>query len=239
MLIKKKEIALLLIFLSLVVTNLFAENYYFKRYDKENGLSQQTVFCAVQDRRGFLWFGTKVGLNRFDGTKFKNYVADPEQPNSLPNNTVLALAEAPDGSLWLGTSDGLCIYNPEKDTFAPFVSADLTIEGLIDNLVFDKQGNLWVINSKGIYCLDVKNGNHKFFPASDFFVPTGITVTQSGSVWVLGLDGNIYLFNPQRMEFSFYPILTKEEKTKHILLYRILECSNGDLVVTTDRKSVV
>ena len=96
MLIKKKEIALLLIFLSLVVTNLFAENYYFKRYDKENGLSQQTVFCAVQDRRGFLWFGTKVGLNRFDGTKFKNYVADPEQPNSLPNNTVLALAEAPD-----------------------------------------------------------------------------------------------------------------------------------------------
>lgn len=40
--------------------------------------------------------------------------------------------------------------------FAPFVSADLTIEGLIDNLVFDKQGNLWVINSKGIYCLDVK-----------------------------------------------------------------------------------
>ena len=208
MLIKKKEIALLLIFLSLVVTNLFAENYYFKRYDKENGLSQQTVFCAVQDRRGFLWFGTKVGLNRFDGTKFKNYVADPEQPNSLPNNTVLALAEAPDGSLWLGTSDGLCIYNPEKDTFAPFVSADLTIEGLIDNLVFDKQGNLWVINSKGIYCLDVKNGNHKFFSASDFFVPTGITVTQSGSVWVLGLDGNIYLFNPQRMEFSFYPILT-------------------------------
>lgn len=235
MLIKKKEIALLLIFLSLVVANLFAENYYFKRYDKENGLSQQTVFCAVQDRRGFLWFGTKVGLNRFDGTKFKNYVADPEQPNSLPNNTVLALAEAPDGSLWLGTSDGLCIYNPEKDTFAPFVSADLTIEGLIDNLVFDKQGNLWVINSKGIYCLDVKNGNHKFFSASDFFVPTGITVTQSGSVWVLGLDGNIYLFNPQRMEFSFYPILTKEEKTKHILLYRILECSNGDLVVTTDR----
>lgn len=90
-------------------------------------------------------------------------MADPEQPNSLPNNTVLALAEAPDGSLWLGTSDGLCIYNPEKDTFAPFVSADLTIEGLIDNLVFDKQGNLWVINSKGIYCLDVKMEIISFF----------------------------------------------------------------------------
>ena len=233
--IKRKEIILLLIFLFLVVANASAENYYFKRYDKENGLSQQTVFCAVQDSRGFLWFGTKVGLNRFDGTKFKNYVSDPEQPNSLPNNTVLALAEAPDGSLWLGTSDGLCTYNPEKDTFAPFTSLDLTIEGSIDNLVFDKQGNLWVINSKGIYCLDIKTGNHRFFSAADFFIPTGITVTQSGSVWILGLDGNIYLFNPQRMDFSSYPILTKEEKTKHILLYKILECSNGDLVVTTDR----
>ena len=235
MLIRKKEIVLLLVTLFLVVTDLFAENYYFKRYDKENGLSQQTVFCAVQDSRGFLWFGTKVGLNRFDGTKFKTYVSDPEQPNSLPNNTVLALAEAPNGSLWLGTSDGLCVYNPEEDTFAPFAGSELKIEGPIDNLVFDKQGNLWVINSKGIYCLHVKNGNHRFFPSTEFFVPTGITVTQSGSVWILGLDGNIYLFNSQHMDFSSYPILTKEEKTQHFLLYRILECSNGDLVVTTDR----
>lgn len=104
MFIRRKEIALLLISLFLVITNLFAENYYFKRYDKGNGLSQQTVFCAVQDNRGFLWFGTKVGVNRFDGVKFKTYVSDPEQSNSLPNNTVLALAEAPDGFLWLGTS---------------------------------------------------------------------------------------------------------------------------------------
>ncbi|WP_308759418.1 two-component regulator propeller domain-containing protein [uncultured Bacteroides sp.] len=235
MFIRRKEIALLLISLFLVITNLFAENYYFKRYDKGNGLSQQTVFCAVQDNRGFLWFGTKVGVNRFDGVKFKTYVSDPEQSNSLPNNTVLALAEAPDGFLWLGTSSGLCVYNPEEDTFAPFNDSELKIEGSIDNLTFDKQGNLWVINSKGIYCLNSKNGNHHFFPSTDFFIPTGITITQSGSVWILGLDGNIYLFNPQRMDFVSYPILTKEEKAQHILLYRILECSNGDLMVTTDR----
>lgn len=230
-----KKITLVLVFSFWGVTNLFADNYYFRRYNKENGLSQQTVSCAIQDSRGFMWFGTKIGLNRFDGTRFKTYVSDPEQPNSLPDNGVVALAEAPDGSLWLGTLNGLCIYNPEKDIFTPFASPDITIKGLVDKLVFDKQGNLWALNSDGIYCLDIQTGKHKFFPAQDYFSPTGITITQSGSVWILGFDGNIYLFNPQGMNFSSYPILTDEEKAMHIVPYRILECSNGDLVITTDR----
>ncbi len=234
MYLRKLTLALSALFL-LVVPGLKAENYYFKRYDKESGLSHQTVFCALQDKRGFMWFGTKAGLNRFDGTNFKVYVADPEQTSALISNTVLSIAEGPDGSFWIGTSLGLCSYDPEKDVFTPFTNQEVVIKDAVDNLAFDKQGNLWVINVHGIYCLDIKSGKCRAFPVSEFFVPTGMLVTQSGSVWILGLDGNIYLYDPAHDHFTQYAILTEDEKKRHIMLYRILECSNGDLMVTTDR----
>lgn len=225
----------LIICLILFVNPVSAENYYFKRYGKENGLSHQTVFCALQDSRGFMWFGTKSGLNRFDGTNFKVYMYNNDVPYSLINNTVHALAEGTDGLFWIGTSDGLCVYDPQKDMFSPFHGVNCSIEEAIDHLTFDKQGNLWCTNYKGIYCVDTNSGKCIFFPVLDYFVPTGLKVTQSGSVWFLGMDGNIYLYNHQNKSFISYPVLTANEKAQHIHLYSILECSNGDLLVTTDR----
>lgn len=221
-----------------ILPSLAIGNYYFKRYDKANGLSHQTVFCALQDQRGFMWFGTKAGLNRFDGTNFKVYVADRDVLYALSNNMVLSLAEGPDGSFWIGTSDGLCKYDPEKDLFTPFSNKNLTIEGAVDNLAFDKQGNLWVMNLKGVYCINIHTGQCSFYSTANYFIPTGLVVTQSGSVWILSTDGNIYLFNPQRRDFRPYPILTEDEKAQHVNLYRALECNNGDLLVTTDRIGV-
>lgn len=231
MFLRKATILLFAILLSLSASNLKAENYYFKRYDKESGLSHQTVYCALQDSRGFMWFGTKAGLNRFDGTNFKVYVSEAEQPYTLPSNTVLSIVEGPDGLFRIGTTEGLCSYNPEKEIFIPYPD----IKGAVEHMAFDKQDNLWVINISGIYCVNIHTGTHRFFPVSEHFVPTGILVTLSGSVWILGVDGNIYLYNSQRNNFISYPILTEEEKKRHILLYRILECSNGDLIITTDR----
>ena len=227
-----KNVAIILsgIFL-LAVSGIKAENYYFKRYDKESGLSHQTVYCALQDSRGFMWFGTKAGLNRFDGTNFKVYVSELEQPHTLPSNTVLSIVEGPDGFLWIGTTEGLCSYNPEKEIFIPYPD----IKGAVEHMAFDKQDNLWVINVSGIYCVNIHTGAYRFFSVSEHFAPTGILVTLSGSVWILSIDGNIYLYNSQRNNFTSYPILTEEEKKRHILLFRILECSNGDLIVTTDR----
>lgn len=72
----------------------------------EQGLSQSSVFCTLQDRRGFLWFGTEDGLNRYDGYSFRIFRPDVNDPRSISSNFILSLAEDPRGRIWVGTSGG-------------------------------------------------------------------------------------------------------------------------------------
>ena len=72
----------------------------------EQGLSQPNVMAILQDRVGFMWFGTQAGLNRYDGVEMAVYRHDPGDPASLSHNLVYALSEDPSGDLWIGTVGG-------------------------------------------------------------------------------------------------------------------------------------
>ena len=63
-------------------------SFYFKHYQVEQGLSNNAVLCSLLDTTGFLWFGTKDGLNRFDGYSFKTYRQEPDNPESQSSNFV-------------------------------------------------------------------------------------------------------------------------------------------------------
>jgi len=65
----------------------------FERISVEQGLSHSTVACVLQDSRGFMWFGTRDGLNRYDGAGVQVYKHDPQDANSLGHNQISALAE--------------------------------------------------------------------------------------------------------------------------------------------------
>ncbi len=78
----------------------------FHHLSRQQGLSQATVNCFLQDRTGFLWIGTQDGLNRYDGYGFRVYKTDPTDPRTLPANWIEALAEDEAGDLWIGTLGG-------------------------------------------------------------------------------------------------------------------------------------
>jgi ligand-binding sensor domain-containing protein/signal transduction histidine kinase len=82
------------------------ENLRFQRLSVKDGLSQNTVKCIIQDSRGFIWFGTSDGLNRYDGSTFHKYRHDPDNPFSLSHNVVASLAVDQSGTLWVGTNGG-------------------------------------------------------------------------------------------------------------------------------------
>ena len=69
------------------------EKYYFKHLGLEQGLSQSSVLCIMQDHTGFMWFGTKDGLNRYDGNSFKIFQYKYDDPTSLGNNVINSLFE--------------------------------------------------------------------------------------------------------------------------------------------------
>ncbi|MEC8885050.1 MAG: two-component regulator propeller domain-containing protein, partial [Bacteroidota bacterium] len=81
------------LFLLVFVQVVLGQDYYFEHYTVENGLSHNTVLSSLQDSKGFLWFGTKDGLNRFDGYAFKRFQNKPNDQKHLLGNYVESLLE--------------------------------------------------------------------------------------------------------------------------------------------------
>src|SRR5438552_15909445 len=90
----------------------------FKRFSLEQGLSESYISCILQDRRGFMWFGTQDGLDRFDGYGFTIFKHNAKDPNSISNNYVTSICEDRYGSIWVGTmGGGLNRFDPKSQHF--------------------------------------------------------------------------------------------------------------------------
>jgi signal transduction histidine kinase/ligand-binding sensor domain-containing protein/CheY-like chemotaxis protein len=127
----------------------------FQRLSLDDGLSQSTVFCIAQDHRGFLWFGTEDGLNRYDGHTFRIYKCDPENPNSLGFSYIKALHEDRAGRLWVGSfGGGLSRYDRATDQFIRYQYREENPSGLssdsIQTLCEDRSGTLWIGTTSGL-----------------------------------------------------------------------------------------
>ncbi|MFO7722005.1 MAG: two-component regulator propeller domain-containing protein, partial [Bacteroidales bacterium] len=126
------------------------------RYEK--GLSQNTVQCIMQDRFGFLWFGTWDGLNKYDGYSFAIW----NEENGLSSQNIQALLEDHDGLIWIGTEDGLNVYDRAKDQISIFRHDHRNESSLVHNrirsLCLDKQGDIWIGTNRGISHYQKKTG---------------------------------------------------------------------------------
>ena len=136
------------------------------RFDElslEEGLSQTIVECITQDQRGFMWFGTEDGLNRYDGYTFNVLRHDPENPNSLVYNHILSLYVDRAGYIWIGTFDsGLDRFDPYSENFVHYRS-DLENPGSLSNdhvisIFEDSSSDLWVGTMIGLNRLDRDTG---------------------------------------------------------------------------------
>lgn len=175
------------------------KHYYLKCLDVRNGLSQNTVYAILQDRTGFMWFGTKDGLNRYDGSSFKQFKYDRTDKHSIGNNYILSLYEDINGNIWIGTDVGLYIYYPERDIFEAFkqLSAEqTTIDYAVPMINGDKDGGIWImVESQGIFYYNVGTQELKNYTLKDFpFITSKVnclTFDNSGTIWIYG-DGLFY-----------------------------------------------
>src|SRR5699024_2157323 len=88
-----------------------ADKLRFRQITDNNGLSQNFVTCLLQDHRGFMWIGTKNGLNRYDGYAFTIYRNNPSRANSLNSSYITSLYEDPYHYFWVGTRNGLNLFD--------------------------------------------------------------------------------------------------------------------------------
>jgi signal transduction histidine kinase/ligand-binding sensor domain-containing protein/CheY-like chemotaxis protein len=113
------------------------------------GLSQSSVYCMLQDHKGFIWVGTKDGLNRYDGYEFITYKYDQTDLNSLSNNEITCLEADNNKYLWIGTrSGGINKFNLASGKITRF--NNLTYDELVRDLLVDSLNNLWAATSEGL-----------------------------------------------------------------------------------------
>ena len=112
----------IIFFLSTISINLFArEQVTFQHFSVDNGLSQNTVMAIMQDRKGFMWFGTWDGLNKFDGYEFTIYKSRPGDLSNISTNRIDMIHEDKSGYLWIQTYDGkFHRFNPKTEQFYSF-----------------------------------------------------------------------------------------------------------------------
>ena len=121
----------------------------------EQGLSQSSVRAILQDSRGFMWFGTEDGLNRYDGYNFKTFKPDPDVSSSLSDRWINAILEDEQGLIWVATGQGgISRYDPSTQQFTRFVHDTQNPSSLSDNhvnvLYKDKDGRIWIGTHGGL-----------------------------------------------------------------------------------------
>ena len=137
----------------------------FELIDREDGLSNLSVSSIVQDKNGFLWFGTQMGLNRYDGREIKTYKTRPFAEQGLIHNLIQTMYyDEEKHELWIGTYQGLSRFNIAAETFISYPPGE---NGLSNSVVVaitkDSGGNIWVGTLNGLNILEPESGKIERF----------------------------------------------------------------------------
>ena len=137
------------------IASLSAQDYNFRSISLDDGLSQSSINAIEQDQKGFVWFGTQDGLNRFDGINFKIYKKNPFDNHSISGNHITAILEDRQGRLWVGTREnGLNLFDAKQDAFIRFQQEENNTNSIVSNninfLYEDDLGQIWLGTSHGI-----------------------------------------------------------------------------------------
>lgn len=125
------------------------KNIKFDQLDINDGLSQNNVLCVLQDSRGFMWFGTRDGLNRYDGYKFTLYRNKEADNSSISGNFISAIAEDKEGNIWVATGkNGLNCFNLSTEKFTRYTREGKNQFAISSNqlqsVTIDSDGNIWI-----------------------------------------------------------------------------------------------
>ncbi|MBC7628849.1 MAG: histidine kinase [Ferruginibacter sp.] len=193
----------------LLFTGLFngcAQNtdYIFRHITINEGMISNKVTTLYQDKEGFMWIGTQTGLQRYDGTRFKNYLADIKDTAALQSDWISSIFEDSKNRLWIGSDlEGPYTLNRATEKFYNYnlhTPAKNKING-IWHFTEDKQGNIWIAGHDGLYKLnEVINQFEKYNSRLGFDKNsnTGFLAIDSENNFWIGTTSGIKFYNQQQ-----------------------------------------
>lgn len=212
-----------------------AQPHYFRHYQVEEGLSNNAVICSLLDRRGFLWFGTKDGLNRFDGYTFKVFRHDTEDSCSLGSDFITSLYEDAAGGLWAGTEQGLYRYDPATEHFEELPQGPVNEVRIITG---DGRGGLWFIAGLQLFRYNPGQGGLRAFPPEKYFQATSLARTAAGHLWISTADGRLLRYDEAADRFEATDLFSHSPEPPSRWIEKIFDTGKGFLLVGTSNQGV-
>ncbi len=214
-------------------------NFHFKTFQVADGLSENTIYSILQDSKGYLWFGTKDGLNRFDGTRFRVFRQDATKPQSIGENFIRCMAEGENDVFFIGTDAGLYQMSAFEETFTHISrpTADgIFLTAAVNSLYRDPSGIVWIGTiGQGIFTYDPANDELKQILLSDCELGSNavwqIYGDRSGIIWVATRLG-LLRYNKLIDRLEAVDGLFENGSTEHEIL-SILEDTKGNLWLGT------
>lgn len=203
-----------LLFLFCSINNLSGQpiDIRFRHLTEKEGLSQGTGTCILKDSHGYMWFGTRDGLNRYDGYRFAIFRNNPEDSSSISDNFINDIYEDSKGRLWIATMKGLNLYDRENDSFEKFV-VDKNFQ--VTSILEDREKRIWISTYKGLYLLGGPHQKLVHFSHSSVKNSliddriTKIALDKQGNIWIATLNGVSY-FNPKKSSFKNFQIFAND-----------------------------
>jgi signal transduction histidine kinase/ligand-binding sensor domain-containing protein/DNA-binding response OmpR family regulator len=226
----------------------FSQNnkYRLNNISTVNGLSQSSVITIHQDKIGQMWFGTRDGLNKYDGNKFTIFRNNPKDSTSISNNDILSIQEDKSGNLWIGTYNGLNCYNPKTNTFKQDLHAN-NDKSLCNNTIWDIKeikNEIWIGTSSGlsIYNKITKKFTSLFHSSRNrLSIPNNFVLsileTKNGAIWIGTAKGLCKLTSRKNGIFSFQHI-NFQENSEGLFVQKIKEDAVGNLWIGTKTSGI-
>ncbi|MEJ2881881.1 hybrid sensor histidine kinase/response regulator transcription factor [Pedobacter sp. GR22-6] len=221
----------LLIVLVLTCKTAHPQNLKFKHIGLNNGLSNSTIECILQDHRGFIWFGTRDGLNKYDGEQITVY-RTRKDTNTLSDNFIRHIYEDKNKKLWIGTSNGLNRFDPENNRFQRYSQKNNDKKSLGSNDIraIEEYGDgLWIATAGGpLDYVNEKTGAIRHFN----YYANDIHTDKKGNLWIATEKG-LYRLDPKKSAFSGISGLSNYN------LRVIAESADGTLWLGTEEQGMI
>ncbi|NGP87956.1 two-component regulator propeller domain-containing protein [Fodinibius halophilus] len=166
----------------------------FEHLGLEDGLSQSSVSTIIQDDKGFMWFATTGGLNRYDGREMTVYSSNLIEKEGLSDKHVTDICKDPEGNFWITTVNGVTYFNLRTETFSRYFSEDGS-NSITHNTAYgvqcDEDGTIWIATNGGLNKLQDRQKGH----FKGYYIPEGdsnfrtVYRDSKGVLWV-GSFGN-------------------------------------------------
>lgn len=209
------------------------QSYYFTHYQVENGLSNNAVICSLQDRNGFLWFGTKDGLNRFDGYSFKIFRNEAGDSNTVGSNYIYSLHEDKAGVLWVGCDRGLFSYDATTESFRKVPGAPLTE---VLDIQGDDNGGIWFNSRLILYYYHPATKKLRKFDQPGHLNVSSICAISNGERWLATSDGTVHKLLPDGPLTEGYDVFDHSGPSVINWIEKISDAGNGNILVGTSKQ---